>query len=58
MTQVLARIRGAFQIQLVMRRFFDNPTIAGLASAVEEALIEEVEQLSEEEARQLVRRNP
>jgi outer membrane lipopolysaccharide assembly protein LptE/RlpB len=41
-----------------MRRFFDNPTIAGLASAVEEALIEEVEQLSEEEARQLVRRNP
>jgi len=58
MTQVIARIRGAFQIELPMRRFFEGPTVGGQATVIEELLIEEVDRLSEQEAQQLVRSNP
>jgi len=34
--RVLARLREAFEVELGLRRFFDLPTVAGLASAVEE----------------------
>ena len=53
MTQVITRVREAFQIELPMRRFFESPTLAGLAAAVEELLVEEIEQLSDDQARRL-----
>ncbi len=49
-TQLAIRARDAFQIELPLRAFFETPSIAGLAVAVEEALIEKLETLSEEEA--------
>jgi acyl carrier protein len=35
--QVMARIRREFEVELPVRRVFEEPTIAGLARAVEEA---------------------
>ena len=35
-TRVITRLREAFQIELPMVRFFDHPTVAGVAIAVEE----------------------
>jgi hypothetical protein len=35
-TQVMSRLRHAFQIELPLRTFFDIPTIAGLADAIEQ----------------------
>ena len=49
-TQLAIRARDTFQIDLPLRAFFETPSIAGLAVAVEEALIEKLETLSEEEA--------
>ena len=38
-TQLLARVTEAFEVDLSLRQFFDNPTIAGMA----EALLQESE---------------
>jgi amino acid adenylation domain-containing protein len=42
-TQITYRINQTFQINLPMRAIFDQPTIAGLALSIEEALIEKLE---------------
>lgn len=34
-TQVIARVRQAFDVELTLRTLFDSPTIAGIADAVE-----------------------
>ncbi len=49
-TQVVYRINEAFQIDLPLRRIFEEPTIAGLSQLIEEILIAEIEALSDEEA--------
>jgi acyl carrier protein len=55
MTQVISRLREAFQIELSIRKFFESPTIAGLAKVIEELLANESRELSEEEPRPLMR---
>lgn len=54
MMQVLARLRAQFQINITMREFFQKPTIAGLAEALEDCLTDEISQLTEAEAQSLV----
>ncbi len=54
MTQVISRLREAFQIELSIRRFFASPTVAGLARVIEELLVDEIRELSEEESGGLV----
>jgi amino acid adenylation domain-containing protein len=36
-TQIIARARDAFQIEIPLRAFFDTPTVAGLALTIERA---------------------
>jgi acyl carrier protein len=55
MIQVLGRIRGKFHTNVSIRRFFETPTVAGLAEAVEEKLTDEIADMSESEARTLLR---
>jgi acyl carrier protein len=52
-TQIIARIRSRFQVQLDLRTVFESPTIGLLAAAVEEALVAEIEDLPEVEAERL-----
>jgi amino acid adenylation domain-containing protein/FkbM family methyltransferase len=55
-TQIISRVREAFQIEMPLRSLFDNPTIAELALMIEEILIENLEEMSDEEAEQLLKR--
>ncbi|HXE42061.1 MAG TPA: phosphopantetheine-binding protein, partial [Candidatus Baltobacteraceae bacterium] len=48
-TQVMSRVRETFQIEMTMRQFFDAPTISSLAAAIEEAIVEQVSQMSDEQ---------
>jgi len=42
-TQILLRVRDDFGVELPVRRFFEDPTIAGLSVAVVEALLAEAD---------------
>ncbi len=69
-TRILARIRQTFQVDLSLRTFFETPTIAGLSLAILEHkaaqtdsdeladLLVEIEDLTEEEAQQLLTLQP
>jgi amino acid adenylation domain-containing protein len=41
--QVLARVHELFGVDLTLRSFFQNPTIAALASATERALVDDIQ---------------
>ncbi|MEM7034539.1 MAG: SDR family NAD(P)-dependent oxidoreductase, partial [Chloroflexota bacterium] len=51
--QVISRIQDMFEIALPLDHFFDSPTIAKLAVAIEEILIAELDELTDEEALRL-----
>ncbi len=57
-TRIIARVRRHFEIELELRRIFEAPTIADLATAIEDLLLAEVEALSEEEAERLAAADP
>jgi amino acid adenylation domain-containing protein len=53
--RLVSRIRDAFQIDVQMKSIFETPTIEQLAKVVESRIIEQLQQLSEQEAEQLCR---
>jgi acyl transferase domain-containing protein len=55
-TQIVARVRDLFQLDLPLQAIFEAPTIARFAQLVEDAIIAELEALSEEEAAGLMGR--
>jgi acyl transferase domain-containing protein len=54
-TQLIAEVRESFEIELPLQKFFEAPTVAGLAIVVEEALIQKIDRMSEEDAQNLLR---
>jgi acyl carrier protein len=52
-TQVAARIRKAFDVDIGLQPIFEKPTIAELARTVEGLLVEQIGSLTEEEAHEL-----
>src|SRR5947209_2541175 len=53
-TQVLSRLREDFQTSVPLSSLFEGPTVAELAATIEEILIAELENVSEEEAQSLL----
>ncbi len=53
-TQLILRIRSAFQVDISLRDLFEARTVARLAEKIESLLIAEVSTMSEEEARRQV----
>ncbi len=53
-TQLIARIRGAFGVELGLRTLFDTPTIAELSTEIERLIVARVESMSEDEAQRLL----
>jgi phthiocerol/phenolphthiocerol synthesis type-I polyketide synthase E len=49
-TQIVARVRDLFQLDLPLQAIFEAPTIATLSQLVEDAIIAELDALTEEEA--------
>jgi amino acid adenylation domain-containing protein len=56
-TQVIARLRETFDVEVPLLRLFDYPTIAGLAKEVERLMEEKIEAMSDEEAEKLLAGN-
>jgi len=52
--QLVDRVNRDFTIELTLRSVFDYPTVAGLAEAIEAAILDKVESMSEEEAQRLL----
>jgi amino acid adenylation domain-containing protein len=53
-TQLIARVRDAFGVDLSLRSLFDSPTVAKLSAEVERLLLAKLEAMSEEEARRIL----
>jgi len=53
-TQLIAKIRGAFGVELGLRTLFDSPTIAGLSTEIERLILARVQSMTEDEAERLL----
>ncbi|HET7233247.1 MAG TPA: acyltransferase domain-containing protein, partial [Longimicrobium sp.] len=53
-TQIIARLKDMFELELPLKVIFEAPTVAKMAVLVEEAILAEIEGLSEDEAAELV----
>lgn len=49
-TQLVSRVRSNFGIELALRRLFESPTIEELSLVVEEALLDAIESMSDDDA--------
>jgi amino acid adenylation domain-containing protein len=54
-TQLIARIRDSFGVELSLRALFDAPSVSQLSSQVEALLLAKLEAMSEEEAERLLK---
>jgi acyl carrier protein len=52
--KLIHKINDFFQIEIPLRQLFDTPTVADFAAALEEALLAEIEALTDEEAERLL----
>jgi NADP-dependent 3-hydroxy acid dehydrogenase YdfG/acyl carrier protein len=52
--QLISRLRQEFQVELSLRFIFEAPSVAELALIIEEILIGEIEEITEDEAEELV----
>ena len=55
-TQLVSQVRSVFEVELPLVELFRHPTLAEMATSIEEAIIEQMEQISDEEAEQLLRK--
>lgn len=56
-TQVIARVRDAFHIDIPLLGLFDHPTVADLSAEIERLMIARLDAMSEEEAQRLIALN-
>jgi amino acid adenylation domain-containing protein len=56
-TQLIARLRDGFQVEVPLLKLFDHPTVAELSLEVERMMFARIENMSEEEAQRLLSLN-
>jgi amino acid adenylation domain-containing protein len=56
-TQVIARLREAFNVDVPLLSLFDHPTVADLAAEVERLMVAKLDAMSEDEAQRLLALN-
>lgn len=56
-TQLIARLRDAFQVEVPLLSLFDHPTVSELSVEVEQLMIARLDAMSEEEAQRLLTLN-
>jgi acyl carrier protein len=56
-TQVIARLRDAFHVELPLLTLFDHPTVVDLAAEVEQLMVAKLDAMSEDEALRLLALN-
>lgn len=54
-TQLVSQVRSVFEVEIPLVELFRHPTLAELATLIEEAIIERMEEMSDEVAEQLLR---
>ena len=52
--QILTRVRAAYNVNITLRDFFEAPAIAPLSALIQDRLIAEIENLSDDEVRELL----
>jgi len=53
-TQLASQVRSVFEVELPLVELFRHPTLAEMAASIEETIIEQMEEISDEEAEQLL----
>ena len=53
-TQLASQVRSVFEVELPLVELFQHPTLAEMAISIEEAIIEQMDEISDEEAEQLL----
>jgi len=53
-TQLIARVRDAFRVELTLRDIFEAPRVAQLSAEIERLLLSKLESMSEDEAQHLL----
>ena len=53
-TQLIARLRDAFDVEVPLLKLFDNPTVAELSAEIERMMLARLENMSEEEAQRML----
>ena len=56
-TQLIARLRDAFQVEVPLLSLFDHPTVSDLSVEIERLMIARLDAMSEEEAQRLLTLN-
>jgi acyl carrier protein len=57
-TQLIARVRDAYGVELSLRSLFESPTLAKLSAQIEALLLAKVQAMSEDEAQHLLCAGP
>ena len=53
-TQVIARVRDAFNVEISLLKLFDHPTVADLSAEVERLIVARLDAMTDEEAQRLL----
>ena len=55
--QLIANITDVFGVELSLLTVFDDPTVRGISAAIEQSILEKLENMSEDEAQRLDRKS-
>jgi len=52
--QIVSRLRSAYGTSFTLRNFFEGPTIAGVAAAIQASIVAEIEKMDDADVKRLI----